>query len=68
MEGTAACILNAANEVSVDAFLNEKISFLDISRINEETLNNCVSKLNPTYEDFVQSDQEARIYALSLIK
>ena len=68
MEGTAACILNAANEVSVDAFLNEKISFLDISRINEETLNNCVSKLNPTYEDFVKSDEEARIYALSLIK
>ena len=68
MEGTAACILNAANEISVDAFLNEKISFLDIARINEETLNHCASKLNPTYEDFVQSDAEARIFALSLIK
>lgn len=68
MEGTAACILNAANEVTVDAFLNEKISFLDISRINEETLNNCVSKRNPEYEDFVQSDREARDYAKSLIK
>jgi len=68
MEGTAACILNAANEVTVDAFLNEKISFLDISRINEETLNNCVSKRNPEYEDFVQSDMEARDYAKSLIK
>ena len=67
MEGTAACILNAANEVSVDAFLNEKISFLDISRINEGTLNNCVSKLNPTYEDFVKSDEEARIYANEMI-
>ena len=68
MEGTAACILNAANEISVDAFLNEKISFLDIARINEETLNHCVSKLHPTYEDFVQSDAEARTFALSLIK
>jgi 1-deoxy-D-xylulose-5-phosphate reductoisomerase len=68
MEGTAACILNAANEISVDAFLNEKISFLDIARINEETLNHCASKLNPTYEDFVQSDAEARTFALSLIK
>jgi 1-deoxy-D-xylulose-5-phosphate reductoisomerase len=68
LEGTAACILNAANEVTVDAFLNEKISFLDISRINEETLNNCVSKRNPEYEDFVQSDREARDYAKSLIK
>ena len=68
MEGTAACILNAANEISVDAFLNEKISFLDIARINEETLNHCISTLNPTYEDFVQSDAEARNFALSLIK
>ena len=68
MEGTAACILNAANEITVDAFLNEKISFLDISRINEETLENCTSKLHPTYEDFVQSDLEAREFALKKIE
>ncbi len=67
MEGTAACILNAANEVAVDTFLKEKISFLDISRINEETLNNCVSKLNPTYEDYVESDRKAREYANQII-
>ena len=68
MEGTAACILNAANEVAVDAFLNEKISFLDIARINEETLNNCKSIQKPEYEDFVESDRQAREYAKSLIK
>ena len=68
MEGTAACILNAANEVAVDAFLNEKISFLDIARINEETLNNCTSIQKPEYEDFVESDRQAREYAKSLIK
>lgn len=67
MEGTAACILNAANEVAVDAFLKEKISFVDIARINEETLNHCVCKQKPEYEDFVQSDREAREYAASLI-
>ena len=67
MEGTAACILNAANEVAVDAFLNEKISFLDIARINEETLNNCISIQKPEYEDFVESDRQAREYAKSLI-
>ena len=68
MEGTAACILNAANEIAVDAFLKEKISFLDISRINEETLNNCLCKDNPAYEDYVASDEEAREYASKLVK
>ena len=67
MEGTAACILNAANEVAVDAFLNEKISFLDIARINEETLNNCKSIHKPEYEDFVESDRQAREFAKSLV-
>ncbi len=68
MEGTAACILNAANEVTVDAFLNEQISFLDIAKINEATLKQCPSKMKPEYEDFVQSDTEARKIALSLIQ
>ena len=67
MEGTAACILNAANEVAVDAFLNEKISFLDIARINEETLNQCENRLHPEYDDFVKSDREAREYAISIL-
>jgi 1-deoxy-D-xylulose-5-phosphate reductoisomerase len=67
MEGTAACILNAANEVAVDAFLQEKIGFLDIARINEETLNHCTCIPSPTYEDFVESDRLARAYALSLV-
>jgi len=68
MEGTAACILNAANEVSVDAFLKEKISFLDIAKINETTLKQCPSKLHPQYEDFVHSDAEARKIAWSHIQ
>ena len=68
IEGTAACILNAANEVAVDAFLTEKISFLDIAKINEETMNNCTSKKNPEYEDYVESDKEAREYARALIQ
>ncbi len=68
MEGTAACILNAANEVTVDAFLKEQISFLDIAKINEATLKQCLSIMKPEYEDFVQSDAEARKIALSLIQ
>lgn len=68
MEGTAACILNAANEVTVDAFLKERISFLDIAKINEATLKQCPSIMKPEYEDFVHSDAEARKIALSLIQ
>lgn len=68
MEGTAACIINASNEIVVDAFLKEKIGFLDIARINEASLLNCENIKNPTYEDFVESDKVARAYANSLIK
>ena len=67
MEGTAACLLNASNEIVVDAYLKEKIGFLDIARINEKTLLTCQNIKNPTYEDFVESDREARAFALSMI-
>ncbi len=67
MEGTAACILNAANEIAVEAFLKEKISFLDIASINEQTLNHCQCIQKPEYEDFVESDRLARLFAASLI-
>ncbi len=67
MEGTAACILNAANEITVEAFLNDKIKFLEIAKINEKTLLNVNSIQKPAYEDYVESDKLAREYALSLI-
>jgi 1-deoxy-D-xylulose-5-phosphate reductoisomerase len=67
MEGTAACILNAANEVTVDAFLNDRISFLEIGNINEKTLHGVASVLKPKYEDFVQADAAARAFAADLI-
>jgi 1-deoxy-D-xylulose-5-phosphate reductoisomerase len=67
MGGTAACILNAANEVSVDAFLNDKIHFLDIARINEEIVHKMTNTLNPVYEDFVESDKLARLHATKMV-
>jgi 1-deoxy-D-xylulose-5-phosphate reductoisomerase len=67
MEGTAACLLNASNEIVVEAFLKERIGFLHIARINEKTLLTCQNIKNPTYEDFVESDREARAFALSMI-
>ena len=68
MEGTAACILNAANEITVEAFLNDKIKFLEIAEFNEKTLLNVNSVQKPAYEDYVESDKLAREYALSLIQ
>lgn len=66
--GNASCILNAANEVAVNAFLTDKISFLKIADIIETTLAKVtfISKL--AYENYVDSDKEARTVALSLCK
>jgi 1-deoxy-D-xylulose-5-phosphate reductoisomerase len=68
MGGTAACILNAANEISVEAFLQEKIQFLDIAEINEATMLEVQMVHNAQYEDFVKSDELARICAEKIVK
>jgi 1-deoxy-D-xylulose-5-phosphate reductoisomerase len=68
MGGNAACALNAANEITVAAFLKDEISFLDIARINEETMLKTTAVKVPTYEDYVASDAEARRIASSLIQ
>ena len=60
MGGTAACALNAANEVAVDLFLKEKIGFLDIARINETVLIEINHFSAPSYENFVEVDRLAR--------
>ena len=60
MGGNAACILNAANEVVVDAFLKEKVGFLQMSDIIEDTLQKCTFVPQPTLEDYIASDTEAR--------
>jgi 1-deoxy-D-xylulose-5-phosphate reductoisomerase len=64
--GTVACAINAANEVAVDAFLKESISFLDISKFNAETMNAIASVSNPTIDDYIAVDTEARAIATKL--
>jgi len=54
--GTSACILNAANEVAVDAFLKERISFIDIQNINQEALQSIDPIANPTLETYLEVD------------
>lgn len=65
--GNAPCILNAANEVAVEAFLNDRVGFLQMS----DVLDNCLAKTTfvakPSYEDYVATDTEARKLALELI-
>ena len=65
--GNMACILNAANEVVVAAFLQERIPFLRMSEVIEETMAKVSFIHTPTYEDYVATDAEARRIAESLI-
>jgi 1-deoxy-D-xylulose-5-phosphate reductoisomerase len=65
--GNAACVMNAANEVAVAAFLEDRISFLRIADVIEKTMMSVPLKTDLRYEDFVESDREARIKAASLI-
>lgn len=65
--GTLACTLNAANEVAVDAFLKGRIRFIDIFKINEETMNQMKNISSPTLEDYIATDKAARAFASSLI-
>jgi 1-deoxy-D-xylulose-5-phosphate reductoisomerase len=62
--GTAACALNAANEITVQAFLEQKISFLQIAEINQMVMHESTFVQYPVYEDYVNVDAEARRLAL----
>ncbi len=66
--GNAPCIINAANEVAVDAFLHDQVGFLEISEIIELCLTKTTFVQNPTYEDYVRTDDEARRLASERIK
>ena len=61
--GSAPAVLNAANEVAVEAFLRKKINFLDIIKIVESTLNSCEAKEISSLADLISADKESRIIA-----
>ncbi len=65
--GNMACIVNAANEVAVSAFLHDRISFLRMSELIEQCMGKVSFIQTPTYEDYVATDAEARRVAESLI-
>lgn len=66
--GNLPCIINAANEVVVDAFLHDKVGFIEMSDIIEKTIHRLAFISNPTYEDYVACDAETRIIASEFLK
>ena len=66
--GNAPCILNAANEIAVYAFLKNRIGFLDMTDMIERTLEKIEFIANPTLNDYFETDGEARSFAASLIQ
>jgi len=66
--GNLPCVLNAANEIAVWAFLHNRIGFLDITAVVEKTMNEVAFIEKPNLEEYFESDGEARNFAASLIK
>ncbi|MCE1200003.1 MAG: 1-deoxy-D-xylulose-5-phosphate reductoisomerase [Marinilabiliales bacterium] len=66
--GNLACVLNAANEITVKAFLEGQISFLDMPAINEKVMESVGFIASPDLEDYLESDREARLLANEIIR
>ncbi len=65
--GNLPCVLNAANEIAVFAFLKNRLGFLDMTDLIENTMSKIPFIQNPTLDEYFESDGEARSYAASLI-
>lgn len=65
--GNAPCILNAANEIAVAAFLKKETSFTSMAKIAQETLNNISFIKNPSINDIIETNNEARIRAAEIL-
>jgi 1-deoxy-D-xylulose-5-phosphate reductoisomerase len=66
--GNMPCILNASNEVVVQAFLNDKIGFLQMPEIIESAMGKATFLKSPELEDYIQTDKETRIQTAAIIK
>ncbi len=66
--GNKPCVLNAANEVAVWAFLQNRIGFLDITAVVEKTMANIAFIEKPTLDEYFETDGEARNFAASVMK
>ncbi|MEI2737950.1 MAG: 1-deoxy-D-xylulose-5-phosphate reductoisomerase [Chitinophagaceae bacterium] len=66
--GNLPCVMNAANEIAVYAFLRNRINFLDMTDVIEKTMQNIPFIANPTLQEYFDSDGEARNFAADIIK
>ncbi len=66
--GNRSCVLNAANEVVVDAFLKDQVGFLEMSDIIEQTLGKVEFIATPTLDDYLETDRVARLITKEIIK
>lgn len=66
--GNMPCILNAANEVVVAAFLKDNIGFLEMSHVIEQTMQTVEFIQSPSYDDFVETDKAAREKTIRIMK
>ena len=66
--GNLPCVMNAANEIAVYAFLRNRINFLDMTNVIEKTMQNIPFIEKPTLEEYFDSDGEARNFAADIIK
>jgi 1-deoxy-D-xylulose-5-phosphate reductoisomerase len=64
--GNVPCILNAANEIAVHAFLGRRIGFNDIARINERCMEELDFVRHPALEDYLESDRSTRALAMTM--
>lgn len=66
--GNAPCVLNAANEVAVAAFLKDEIKFLQIAEVNEKTIEGVDFINHPTLDELYETDRQARLFAEKIIQ
>lgn len=65
--GNMPCIINAANEVVVDAFLNNQIGFLEMSDVIEQCMSDLPFIAKPNLDNYLETDQHTRIFARQLV-
>ena len=61
--GNSPCVINAANEVAVDAFLKDRIGFLEMTYLIEDCLQRIAFVEHPSLEDYIETDRETRAVA-----
>jgi 1-deoxy-D-xylulose-5-phosphate reductoisomerase len=66
--GNLPCVMNAANELAVYAFLRNRIGFLDMTDVIEKTMNKIPFIEKPTLEEYFESDGEARNFAADIMR